>query len=224
MPLPPLGRGLQPEEQAAGRGRSQPFSTAGIGLWRRFFTPGDALPMQVGRGAAQLPASVPLVGFARGLPTAQDRVGFGLARGIRFPVAEPKVGPAAEPPSLPGLQPHPGHGQPPEPVVLDGTEKKPENVAQGEVTARTVSTEVVIKENVPGGCMPLTDKHFIHVSLQFDLPSHGSPLVSMFRGIGLDPSEALRGQPPVGLYYKLYCCSCSKFGQFSIYLFYLKSF
>ena len=141
MPLPPLGRGLQPEEQAAGRGRGQTFSTGGIGVGRGFITPGGASPMLFGRGTAMFPASVPLVGFARGLPTAQDR-GLGLARGIRFPVAESKVGTAAEPPSLPGLHQQPGQGQPSEAVVLDRTEKKLENVAQAEVTARTVSTEV----------------------------------------------------------------------------------
>ena len=157
MPLPPLGRGLKPpEEQAAGRGRGQTFSTGGIGVGRGFITPGGASPMQFGRGTAMFPASVPLVGFARGLPTAQDPVGFGLARGIRFPVAESKVGTAAEPPSLPGLHQQPGHGQPSEAVVLDRTEKKLENVAQAEVTARTVSTEVFFKENVPG-CMLFTE-------------------------------------------------------------------
>ncbi|XP_059910115.1 piwi-like protein 2 [Gadus macrocephalus] len=171
MPLPPMGRVLKPEEQAAGRGGGLPFSTGGISIGRGFITPGGSSPMQFGRGAAML-ASVPLVGFARGMPMAQDRVGIGLARGMRLPVAEPKVGTAAEPPSWPGLHPKPGHGLPSEPMVLDKREKKPENVAQGDVTART-----------------------------FDLTNQGSSLVSMFRGIGLEPSKAFmgRGQPPGGL-------------------------
>lgn len=101
--------------------------------------------MQFGRGAAaavvpsQLPVPAPLLGFARGLPGTQDRLGLGRsARGMLLsPLAsEPKAGTAA--PSPPGLDPllppppPPGQGPPPEEEKM----KKPEEGG----TAKMVGT------------------------------------------------------------------------------------
>jgi len=127
--------------------RSQPFSAVGRG----FLTlSSDAGPMQFGRGAtvaaaavvpSQLPVPAPLLGFARGLPGTQDRLGLGRsARGMLLsPLAsEPKAGTAAgAAPSPPGLDPllpppTPGQGPPPEEEKM----KKPEEGG----TAKMVGT------------------------------------------------------------------------------------
>ncbi|KAJ3607294.1 hypothetical protein NHX12_025604 [Muraenolepis orangiensis] len=155
MPLLPqqqqqaLGRGLEP----AGRGGGQSVFTGGLG--QGFISPGDAAHMQFGQGAAMLPASVPFMGLARGLPMTPDRLPVGRAREMML--AQPKGGTAAHAPGLPGLEPRPGQGPP---------------------------------------CVAAT------TSSQFDLSSQGSSLLSMFRGMGLEPSRASweRGQPLLGRY------------------------
>ncbi|XP_071774763.1 piwi-like protein 2 [Centroberyx gerrardi] len=164
------GRGLQPQEPAVGRGRGLQTPTEGPGVGRAgsFTALGDKPLVQFGRGATP-PMTEPLIGFARGRPAPPDDGGLGRARGLLLSAAEPRVG-VARGAILPALEPQHGHAPPCEPMKQDLTEE----------TLSSKMKEEVVTKNV-------------------DMPTQGegSTLVSMFRGMGIEPSWG-RGAPPVG--------------------------
>ncbi|CAL8249373.1 unnamed protein product [Merluccius merluccius] len=179
-PLP--GRGLGLGEPGRGLWPGDPLPGRGLGLGEpgRGLGPGDPLP---GRGRGQPGPAAGLgrgswlpggrgAGLARGLAVTQDPVGVGRARGMPFSGAEPKVG-------TPG--PH--------------ATVAPVPTGTLQATVASVPTGTLQTTSVPTGTLQAT-------VAPFDLPSQGSSLVSMFRGMGLEASKASWGrgqQQPVGL-------------------------
>uniref|UniRef100_A0A4W6EVN2 Piwi-like protein 2 n=1 Tax=Lates calcarifer TaxID=8187 RepID=A0A4W6EVN2_LATCA len=125
----------------------------------------------VGR-ARGFPTPEPALGRARGLLLQSGDGGVGQARGLLFPTAEPKIG-VARGAILPSLEPQ--HGQTP----------------PFETTTRDLTEETA--------ALPTKESCF---GLQVDKPTHGQglTLVSMFRGMGIEPSLTSwgRGTLPVG--------------------------
>uniref|UniRef100_A0A8D0DF52 Piwi-like protein 2 n=1 Tax=Sander lucioperca TaxID=283035 RepID=A0A8D0DF52_SANLU len=130
----------------------------------------------------------PNIGRARGFPTLGDTPqGLGVtlpiiepvvgrARGLLFPAAEPKVG-VARGAIMPSLE----------------TQHRPMAPHETQTQHQTVETSAS------------TTKEVRTKQKSVDLPTFGqrSSLVSMFRGMGIEPSMTSwgRGTPPVGLYY-----------------------
>ncbi|KAM3867725.1 piwi-like protein 2 [Diretmus argenteus] len=172
------GRGFQPEVPAVGRGRGLQYSTEGLGIGRArgFTTPGDTPLVQFGRGAT-FPMSEPLTGFARGLPVPPDNGGLGRAgvlgraRGLLLSAAADPWAGVARGAILPGLEPQHRQTPPCETMIQDPKEETPS------------LTEQVATKNV-----------------DVPTPGQGATLVSMFRGVGIDPLKTSwgRGAPPVG--------------------------
>ncbi|XP_052317663.1 piwi-like protein 2 [Oncorhynchus keta] len=168
------GRGLRSDEPAIGRARGLMFATDGsasLGRARGFTTAGDTLLMQYGRGVP-FPVSDPFIGFARGIPMPRSEDGgISHPRGWLLSTADPTVGVARGEPLL-GLGPHPGQAIPGQLAKQDLPEEMPSLQAEEEVVAKQVD-----------------------MSTQ----GQGSSLVSMFRGMGIDPSKTWgRGGLPVG--------------------------
>uniref|UniRef100_A0A8D0AG69 Piwi-like protein 2 n=1 Tax=Sander lucioperca TaxID=283035 RepID=A0A8D0AG69_SANLU len=111
----------------------------------------------------------------------------GRARGLLFPAAEPKVG-VARGAIMPSLETQ--H----RPMAPHETQTQHQTVETSASTTKEVRTK---QKSVSA------DTEF--VCLKVDLPTFGqrSSLVSMFRGMGIEPSMTSwgRGTPPVGLYY-----------------------
>uniref|UniRef100_A0A8D3CR19 Piwi-like protein 2 n=1 Tax=Scophthalmus maximus TaxID=52904 RepID=A0A8D3CR19_SCOMX len=172
VPLLGRGRGLQPEEPAVGRSRGLLLSTEGPGAARaRVFPVPGSTSTQQGRGVA-LPISEPVFGRARGLLWQCDDGVVARGRGLLFPAAEPKLG-VARGAVMPSLQPQHGQKPPGETIKQCLTEE-----------TKALTTKEVGTWNV-------------------DMSTHGqaSPLVSMFRELGVEPQVTSwgRGTLPVGL-------------------------
>lgn len=191
--VPWLGRGrLQPEELALGRSRGLPLTTegSGVGRARGFSSPGDTLH---GRGVTQ-PVTEPVVGRARGLLVQPDDGGVGRARGLILLAPEPKAG-VARGAILPSVDPQHGQTLP----------------CKTRIPGQTLEMATLTTKEVRYGKLPtiltiwilLTSiKTCVFFCLQVDMLSHGQgTLVSMFRGMGIEPSVMSwgRGALPVGL-------------------------
>nr|AID66627.1 Piwil2 [Monopterus albus] len=164
-----------------GRGRQQPEKLA-IGRSRGLLLSTEVLSTGRARGfptpgdipqgqGVTLPPTERVLGRTRGLPVEPDDGGVGQARGLFLPVAQPKLG-IARGAALPNPEPPYGQTSLCETTARDPTQEMPTLTAQ-EAGTRNV-----------------------------DMPTHsqGSMLVSMFRGMGIEPSMTTwgRGTLPVG--------------------------
>ncbi|KAI1900832.1 hypothetical protein AGOR_G00053920 [Albula goreensis] len=173
------GRGLLSEEPSVGRARGLllPAET-GFGRARGIPFPGPppvAPPvMQYGRGAPPHPVNKHPVGFARGLALAGEECGWGRARGLLLSSVEPTVRPSVGmSPQLIGLGQTGQQAPPSQPAVTDFPADMPSLQAE--------------EQEVPQ-------------VKQVESPTPAISLVSMFRGIGIEPvkSSWARGLPAVG--------------------------
>lgn len=188
VPWSGRGRALHPQDAVVGRSRLLSLSTEGpgIGRARGFITPGDT---SQGSQGPTLPVTQSVFGRARGLLVQPDDERVGRARGLLLPAAEPQVG-AARDAALTGLEAQTPQS---ETTVQDPTG---EATTPAEVWFRNVFFFTF--RNRP----TTAKKAFVY--LQVAISAHGgaSALVSMFRGMGIEPSVTSwgRGTLPVGLY------------------------
>uniref|UniRef100_A0AAY5KBC4 Piwi-like protein 2 n=1 Tax=Esox lucius TaxID=8010 RepID=A0AAY5KBC4_ESOLU len=161
------GRGLPSNEAAIGRARGLLFAaneSAGLGRARGFTSTGDTPLMQYGRGVP-FPESKPHIGYSKGITMPTPGYGtLGRARGLLFSTAEPTVGMAREAPC--GLEPHLGKS------LLDQ----------------------LAKENFPEGVPSLQKEEELTKQMHMPTQGQGSSLVSMFRGMGIEPSKSSWGR------------------------------
>ncbi|XP_056135759.1 piwi-like protein 2 [Lampris incognitus] len=166
------GRGLQLGEPFVRGGRGVQFSTAGPrrGRARSFATHAAAPLMGFGRAVNPL---MSVTGLCRGMPLSGDYGGRGHSRGLFLgSAAEPRVGVAREA-CLPGLASQHCLTSPDEPFKQDLSEELLSMKTQNERIAKKVDTPA---------------------------QGQGSTLVSMFRGMGIEPPHMSRGRgaQPVG--------------------------
>ncbi|XP_035236171.1 piwi-like protein 2 [Anguilla anguilla] len=170
------GRGLLPEEPAIGRARGLPLpEEPGYGRARGMPLPGPPPALQYGRGTPYAVGERP-VGFARGLALPDQECGLGRARGLLLSATEPSVGHSGE--SRPPSQVT-GFGQP-------GPQAPPEQRAVTDLPTDMPGLQAE-EEGVPN-------------IKQVPLPAPSVSLVSMFRGMGIEPVKTSwgRGVPSLG--------------------------
>ncbi|KAJ8366983.1 hypothetical protein AAFF_G00334220 [Aldrovandia affinis] len=191
------GRGLLSEEPAAaalGRARGLPPLTdePGFAHARGPPVPGPPPgpgPAPYGRGAPRPASDHPPVGFARVLaPLPGEECGLGRARGLFLSATvEPTVGPAVGMPPLsqvPSLR-QAGGAQVPSLRQAGGAQVPP---------GRPARTDLPVSD-MPG----LQEEEVAHVK-QVGSPAPSLSLVSMFRGMGIEPAKtSSRGRAPRAL-------------------------
>ncbi|KAJ8005780.1 hypothetical protein DPEC_G00121440 [Dallia pectoralis] len=152
------GRGLHSNEPPIGRARGLLLAADEPAGLGRARGFSDNPLVQYGRGVP-VPAGKPPMGFSRGITMPiSGDAGLSHARGLLFSTVEPSVG-VARGASLLGLEPHLGKSLLDRPAV----------------------------QAFPEGMPSLQQEE---VSKQMDMPTQGqgSSLVSMFRGMGIEPS------------------------------------
>ncbi|XP_036382072.1 piwi-like protein 2 [Megalops cyprinoides] len=168
------GRGLLTEEPGVGRARGlQLPEEPGFGRARGLPLPTAASAVHYGRGAP-LPGGEHQAGFGRGLALPVEERGLGRARGLLLSAVEPTMG-------LPGakLSQETGFG----------------DVGQKVPTGQPAGSD--LPEDVPSLQAEVVEAPQVK---QVEVPTPAPTLVSMFRGMGIEPAKTSwgRGVPAVG--------------------------
>ncbi|XP_066509363.1 piwi-like protein 2 isoform X2 [Hoplias malabaricus] len=132
--------------------------------------------LDTGRGSG---AEVPALALGRGTPRSATEPQVGVARGVRTPVEEPRLGRAG------GLQ-----LSPPD---------RPLGTGRGVPVCVEPPAEPAPPHTEPLAALQEERQDKSPPKVQADISGPGSSLVSMFRGMGIDPAKTWgRGAAPVG--------------------------
>ncbi|MCI4392876.1 hypothetical protein PGIGA_G00150980 [Pangasianodon gigas] len=220
------GRGLLTDEHLLGRARGLGVTAdeLSVGRARGLAVASEEPSVGRARGLALI-ADEPSVGRARGLSMMADEHSVGRARGPPVAPAEPIAGrgrglasTTLDAPLFPYGRGSPGLGSDKPVSVARGTEEEEGggrfgrarrllHTSQEPAVGKGRSMSLFVKESEPPGKSERMDTSEVIPCLQeeeppkvqADVPGPGSSLLSMFRGMGLEPAKTWgRGAPTLG--------------------------